>query len=304
MGDRLFENSVVEIVCLEEFVYSHLMVPLMEISSLAKLKEHYPTHLVTGFPISTLSFNGQVEVIMSWARARLSRVVCVSNVHMLMEGHWKRSFSDVLMNADLLTPDGMPLVWMTSLMKGRTQERVAGMELMLALCAEAEASGISLFLLGSTDEILAEIQRRFAEDFPKLKIAGIESPPFREINPMEDKETISRINASGAALVFVSLGCPKQERWMSEHRGRIKAVMVGLGGVFEVYAGSKRWAPSWMRRHGLEWLYRLKQDPRRLWRRYASTIPPFVYLALKQLIKVRLGLESARPSRRTGLRNH
>ena len=272
------------------------MVPLMEISRLAKLKEHYPTQSVTGFPISTLSFAGQVDVIMSWARAKLSRVVCVSNVHMLMEGHWRGSFSDVLMNADLLTPDGMPLVWMTSLMKGRTQDRVAGMELMLALCDRAQEAGVALFLLGSTDEMLAQIQNRLAEDFPRLRIAGTESPPFRQINPAEDRATINRINSSGAALIFVSLGCPKQERWMSEHRGRVKAVMIGLGGVFEVYAGSKRWAPSWMRRHGLEWLYRLKQDPRRLWKRYASTIPPFVYLALKQLIKVRLGLESSRSS--------
>ena len=265
------------------------MVPSMEISSPTKVKDYYPTQSVTGFPISTLSFDRQVSVIINWARAKVSRVVCVSNVHMLMEGHWNKAFAHVLMTADLLTPDGMPLVWITSLIKGRSQDRVAGMELMLALCEQAQATGVEVFLFGSTDEMLTKIQRRLAEDFPRLRIAGVESPPFRQVSPAEDEATVARIHASGASLVFVSLGCPKQERWMSEHRGRIKAVMVGIGGVFEVYAGTKRWAPSWMRQHGLEWLYRLKQDPRRLWKRYASTIPPFVWLAIKQVVSVRLG---------------
>ena len=279
------------------------MVPLMEISSLVKPKEYHPTQTVTGFPISALSFDRQVDLIIDWARAGLSRVVCVSNVHMLMEGHWNRAFANVLMKADLLTPDGMPLVWMTSLMKGRSQDRVAGMELMLALCQEAQRTGLSLFLLGSTDETLMQIRVRLAEDFPGLQIAGVDSPPFRQMSQAEDEATIAQINASGAALVFVSLGCPKQERWMSEHRGRVDAVMVGLGGAFEVYAGTKQWAPSWMRQHGLEWLYRLKQDPRRLWRRYASTIPPFVWLALKQVIKAQLGLDSDESSERSRMRN-
>ncbi|MGC1310034.1 MAG: WecB/TagA/CpsF family glycosyltransferase [Phormidesmis sp.] len=273
------------------------MIDLIKTVGFAKFKEFMPTQTVTGFPISVLSFDRQVDVVMKWARSRLSRVVCVSNVHMLMEGHWNKEFADVLMKADLLTPDGMPLVWMTGLMKGRPQDRVAGMELMLALCSRAETMGVSLFLLGSTDRVLIQIQARLAKEFPKLQITGVLSPPFRQLSEKEDEAIAAQINESGAGLVFVSLGCPKQERWMSDHRERISAVMVGLGGVFEVYAGSKQWAPSWMRRHGLEWCYRLKQDPRRLWKRYASTIPPFVWLAFKQIVKVQLGLDPDRSLR-------
>lgn len=279
------------------------MIPLIEMSSLVKLQESMLTQNVTGFPVSALSFDGQVSAIMTWARARLSRVVCVSNVHMLMEGHWNESFANVLRKADLLTPDGMPLVWMTSLMKGKHQDRVAGMELMLALCVKAQAMNVSLFLFGSTHEVLGQIRAQMAEDFPELQTVGMVSPPFRPLSEAENSAIAAQINESGAGLVFVSLGCPKQERWMSENSANIEATLVGLGGAFPVYAGNKEWAPSWVRRNGLEWCYRLKQDPRRLWKRYASTIPPFMWLAFKQVVKVKLGLDPDRSLRRQRVRN-
>ncbi|MGI8933581.1 MAG: WecB/TagA/CpsF family glycosyltransferase [Phormidesmis sp.] len=241
-----------------------------------QFKSSLPTQNVTGFPISALSFDGQVSVIMQWAIARLSRVVCVSNVHMLMEGHWQREFARVLINADLLTPDGMPLAWMTGLMKGQPQDRVAGMDLMLALCKQAQETGVSIFCLGSTPEVLETIRQKLAKDFPDLQVVGMVSPPFRALSKEEDAAIARQINESGAGLVFVSLGCPKQERWMGEHRGQVQAVMVGLGGAFSVYVGEKKWAPVWVRKYGLEWCYRLKQEPGRLWKRYASTIPPFL----------------------------
>jgi N-acetylglucosaminyldiphosphoundecaprenol N-acetyl-beta-D-mannosaminyltransferase len=115
----------------------------------------------------------------------------------------------------------------------------------------------------------------------------MEPLPFRRLNPQEDAAIVEKINHSGAGIVFVSLGCPKQESWMSEHQGKINTVMIGLGGVFPIYAGLHKWAPLWVRRLGLEWLYRLLQEPRRLWKRYYQTIPPFIYLALKQLLTVR-----------------
>lgn len=273
------------------------MVYSIDISSSVQLEPPLPVQNVVGFPVSTLSFSGQVEAIMGWAAARQSKVVCVSNVHMLMEGHWHSDFSTVLSEADLLTPDGMPLVWVASLMKGSSQERVAGMELMQGLCEQAEALGISVFLFGSTSEILLKIKEQLAKEFPGLKIAGVVSPPFRPLSLEEDKQIVDEINQSGAGLVFVSLGCPKQERWMSQHRGEVKAVMVGLGGAFDVYAGVKQWAPAWVRDNGLEWLYRLFQEPGRLWKRYASTIPPFLWLALKQVLKVLLRLDASRSLR-------
>ncbi len=250
-----------------------------------------PTQSVTGFPVSSLPFDSQVRIIINWARAGCSKVVCVSNVHMIMEGHWDRKFADVLKRADLLTPDGMPLAWMTGLMKGQPQERVAGMELMSALCEQAQQKGVSLFFLGSTPEMLEQIRQNLSRDYPNLQIAGMISPPFRSLSDEEDQQIVKDINQSGAKLVFVSLGCPKQERWMSEHRGQVKAVMVGVGGAFSVCAGTKRWAPTWIRNYGMEWLYRLIQEPKRLWKRYAFTIPPFLWLAFKQIVKMRLGLE-------------
>ncbi|MGB3297884.1 MAG: WecB/TagA/CpsF family glycosyltransferase [Phormidesmis sp.] len=259
---------------------------------------------MTGFPISALPFNAQVEVMLNWAQTRLSKVVCVANVHMLMEGHWNPDFANLLKNADLLTPDGMPLVWMTSLMKGHSQDRVAGMELMLALCEKAQAKGVSLFFLGSTAEMLTQICEQLAVDFPELQVVGRISPPFRKLSEKENEAIATQINESGAGLVFVSLGCPKQERWMSEHRGKVQAVMIGLGGAFSVYAGEKQWAPAWVRKYGMEWCYRLGQEPRRLWKRYASTIPPFLWLALKQIVKLRLGLDPNLAFRQQRLGHH
>lgn len=262
-----------------------------QVSSTVQLPYPLPTQSVTGFPISALPFNSQVQVIMNWAKAGRSKVVCVSNVHMIMEGHWDCQFAQVLRRADLLTPDGMPLAWMTGLMKGQPQERVAGIELMSALCQQAQQRSMSLFLLGSTPEMLAQVTQNLSQAYPNLQIAGMLSPPFRPLSDEEDQQIVDTINESGAKLVFVSLGCPKQERWMSAHRGRVRAVMVGVGGAFSVCAGTKRWAPAWVRNYGMEWLYRLIQEPKRLWKRYASTIPPFLWLAFKQVVKMRLGLE-------------
>ena len=268
------------------------MVHLIGISSSVQLEAPLPVQNVVGFPVSTLSFGEQVEAMIVWATARQSKVVCVSNVHMLMEGHWHTDFAKVLGEADMLTPDGMPLTWVMSLMNGKPYDRVAGLELMLALCERAQKSQVGVFLLGSTDEMLSEIQRRLRRDFSDLRVVGVVSPPFRQLS-FEEKNAISRqINRSGAGLVFVSLGCPKQERWMNAHKGKVNAVMVGLGGAFGVYAGKQRWAPAWVRNCGLEWLYRLKQEPKRLWKRYASTIPPFLWLAFKQVVKARLGSNS------------
>jgi N-acetylglucosaminyldiphosphoundecaprenol N-acetyl-beta-D-mannosaminyltransferase len=286
----LIQGSIAGATCSVE--NKQILKPMIQLdkSEFVQIKECLPTQNVTGFPISALSFDGQVSTMMRWAKGRLSKVVCVSNVHMIMEGHWRPEFSQVLLGADLLTPDGMPLVWLTSLMKRKPQDRVAGMELMLALCERAQALGVSLFLLGSTPEMLAQIRQQLSHDFPGLQVVGIVSPPFRELSEEEDRAIVNQIRMSGAGLVFVSLGCPKQEHWMFTHRDKVQAVMVGLGGAFSVYAGATQWAPAWVRKYGLEWLYRLLQEPGRLWKRYAITIPPFLWLAFKQVLKVRLGI--------------
>ncbi|MGF1499785.1 MAG: WecB/TagA/CpsF family glycosyltransferase [Elainellaceae cyanobacterium] len=245
--------------------------------------EQLPRADITGSPVTALPLKDQVAIMVEWAKRCSSRVVCVANVHMLMESYWDISLRKVLESADLVTPDGMPLVWMMKAMGFQSQDRVAGMDIFLSACQQAAEHNISIYLLGSTQDVLHRMQERLKEDFPTLKIAGVESPPFRPLTQAEDAELVERINSSGAGFTFVSLGCPKQEYWMADHYGKIQSVMVGIGGVFPVYAGIKKHAPKWVRDNGLEWLYRLVQEPRRLAKRYLTTIPPFMWLAVQQI---------------------
>ncbi|RUT00266.1 UDP-N-acetyl-D-mannosaminuronic acid transferase [Dulcicalothrix desertica PCC 7102] len=243
-----------------------------------------PTKKVLDFPITALKLDDQVQTILDWAVERESKTVCVANVHMLMEAHWNPEFANILKGADIVTPDGMPLVWMMRQMGARYQDRVAGMDIMMSLCKLAEAKNISVFYLGSQSEILSRMRKRLNKEFPRLKIAAMEPLPFRPLTEAEDQALIDKIHSSGAGVVLVSLGCPKQENWMAQHKGKVQAVMIGLGGVFPVYAGIHKRAPRVVRDLGLEWLYRWMQEPRRLWQRYTKTIPPFIWLALKQLL--------------------
>lgn len=233
--------------------------------------------------ITNLSFEAHVDLLAQWARQRESRAICVANVHMVMEAYWSPEFAHILKAADLVTPDGMPLVWVMRRLGAPAQDRVAGMDLLPALCARAEAEHLSIYFFGSTPEVLKWMRQRIARDFPDLAIAGMESPPFRPLSDAENEEIAHRINESGAHLVFVALGCPKQERWIYGQKGRIHAPMIGLGGAFPVYAGMERRAPRWAQRAGLEWAFRMLQDPKRLWRRYVETNFPFLWLAARQL---------------------
>ncbi len=242
-----------------------------------------PTVNVTDIGITALPFKNQIDVIISWAKERSSRVVCVANVHMLMESRWNEGLRNVLEKADLITPDGMPIVWVMRALGIINQDRVAGLDIFRAVCYQAAKKNISVYLLGSTPDVLSKILDRLMSEFPQLVVAGIESPPFRPLSKAEDAELIERINQSGAGITFISLGCPKQECWMHKHVGEITSVMIGVGAVFPVYAGDKKHAPVWVRNNGLEWLYRLVQEPRRLLGRYLMTIPPFIVLALKQV---------------------
>jgi N-acetylglucosaminyldiphosphoundecaprenol N-acetyl-beta-D-mannosaminyltransferase len=248
-------------------------------------KPFLPTQKVLDFPITALRFKDQMQTILKWATARESRTVCVANVHMLMEAYWNPDFGTVLQNADLVTPDGMPLVWMMRLLGARHQDRVAGLDILQATCELAQQQNVSVFFVGSQTEVLSRMRTRLAKEFPKLKIAAMEPLPFRPLTPVEDKALIEKINSSGAGLVFVCLGCPKQENWMAQHKDKIHAVMLGLGGAFPVYAGLHKRAPRMIREFGFEWLYRWLQEPRRLWGRYTKTIPSFMWLASKQLLR-------------------
>ena len=243
-----------------------------------------PTKTILGSPVTALPFDAQMKVLLDWASRRKSKVVCVANVHMLTEAYWCLDFGSILKRADLVTPDGMPIVWMLRLLGVLKQDRVAGLDIISAVCQLAPHQNVSVFFLGSTAATLDRMRPSLEKEFPDLAIAGMEPLPFRPLTPEEDEAVIRKINESGAGVVMVSLGCPKQEYWMDQHRDKIEAVMIGVGGAFPVYAGLLSRAPRLVRDWGLEWLYRLIQEPRRLWGRYITTIPPFIGLAIKQLL--------------------
>jgi N-acetylglucosaminyldiphosphoundecaprenol N-acetyl-beta-D-mannosaminyltransferase len=240
---------------------------------------------IIGSPITALSFQDQINTMVKWGRSNLSKVVCIANVHMLIEAHQNPFFGSVLQNADLVTPDGMPLVWMLRFLGAGCQDRVAGIDVLEGVCKLAQETGVGIYFLGSQDTILEKMKRRLNREFPNLKISGMTSMPFRPLTDEEDRTLVHTLNQSGAGLVFVSLGCPKQETWMAQHKGQVSAVMVGLGGAFPVYAGIKKHAPKFFRKAGLEWFYRLINEPLRLWKRYATTMPLFIWLVSKQLLE-------------------
>lgn len=248
------------------------------------MKKHDEKKRIVSIDVTQASYSYFISQIINLGRNLNSSYVCVANVHMVVEAYKNPEYASFINSADLVTPDGMPLVKALKLSYGLSQERVAGMDLFPDLLSEAEKQGQSIFLYGSTENVLQNISRRISSEHPTLKIAGIYSPPFRPLTDSESSEIVTLINSSGANLVFVSLGCPKQEIWMANHKGKINAVMIGVGGAFPVYSGLQKRAPVWMQKSSLEWFYRLCQEPRRLIKRYLITNTMFIFLILKQLI--------------------
>lgn len=241
------------------------------------------TQIVLSAPIDVLTWAQALARIAAWAAARESRYVCITNAHSVVTAGQAADFGRVLAEADMVTPDGAPVAWMLRKLGHPDQQRINGPDLMWRYCAEAAARGEAIYLYGGMPETLTRLQAALVARFPGLRIAGTHSPPFRALSPEEDAEVVEAINSSGAGTVWVSLGCPKQERWMAEHRGRINAVMIGVGAAFDYHAGTIKRAPLWMQRSGLEWLHRLCSEPRRLWKRYFVTNSLFIIGALRQL---------------------
>ncbi|MCY1360940.1 N-acetylglucosaminyldiphosphoundecaprenol N-acetyl-beta-D-mannosaminyltransferase [compost metagenome] len=239
---------------------------------------------VIGTPIDSLNWPQAIARLADWASAGESRYVCICNVHSVVTARQNPSFAEIIRKADMATPDGAPVAWLMRRLGVARQERINGPDLMWHYCAEAAQRNESIYLYGGQQGTLDILQRKLLEHFPGLKIAGAYSPPYRPLTAEEDAAVVEAINASGAGTVWVSLGCPKQEKWMAAHRGRINAVMIGVGAAFDYHAGTIQRAPLWMQRNGLEWLHRLCSEPRRLWKRYLVTNTLFIYYATKQLL--------------------
>ncbi len=242
---------------------------------------------ILGVRVDATNYDDATKLILDWARAGRSCYVCCAAVNNIMEARISTEYQTVMREAALVTSDGMPLVWLLRALGTAGATRVYGPELTLHVLAAAETSGVRVGFVGGGNVVLARLTAAMRRRFSNLDIAFAEAPPFRAVTAEEDDRVMRDINASGVRILFVGLGSPKQDRWMYEHRGRVNAVMLGVGAAFDFLAGAKPQAPRWMQHSGLEWLFRMATEPRRLWRRYLTQNPRFVCLAVAQLIRSR-----------------
>jgi N-acetylglucosaminyldiphosphoundecaprenol N-acetyl-beta-D-mannosaminyltransferase len=243
--------------------------------------------------VSIGTYREFIEEIFFLVEFKIPSYVCFANVHMLMEARKDKDFQKVLDNANIVTPDGRPLSLFLHYFENIKQERVCGMDTFPILLRRAEESGRSVYFYGSTDDLLTSLVKKVNKEFPLLNISGWYSPPFRPLSEEENAEICKKIRATSPDLVFVSLGCPKQEKWTAKNRDAIGACLLGVGNAFSVYTGDEKRLPKWAHNLSLEWVYRLLQDPKRLWKRYLYYNSHFLLLTLKYLLGRVTSMQSA-----------
>ncbi len=241
---------------------------------------------VLGVRVDAVQIPDVVTRMQRWIQERRgTHFVAVTGMHGVSEAQEDPGFKAILNAADLVVPDGMPLVWLGRLHGHSLTRRVCGPELMLDFCEATARKGYRHFFYGGAPGVPDRLAERLAKCFPDLQVAGIYSPPFRPPTREEDESVVARINAASPDVLWVGLSTPKQERWMYEHRDRLRVpVVLGVGAAFDFNAGRKSRAPVWMREHGLEWLFRLIQEPRRLWRRYLLGGSQFLFYVGLELL--------------------
>jgi N-acetylglucosaminyldiphosphoundecaprenol N-acetyl-beta-D-mannosaminyltransferase len=244
---------------------------------------------VLGLQDDLCDYEDAIERIERLTRSGSGGYVCVANVHVAIEAEDDAVYAALVNAADLVLPDGTPLVWMQRWQGNADPKQVRGPSLMPMLMKHAEANGLKVGFFGGRPEVLERMIERASSEYPGLKIAYGYSPPFRLLSDDEDAAIVRDIEAAGVQILFVGLGCPKQERWMASHRDGLSAVAIGVGAAFDLYAGNIREAPQVVSKLGLEWVFRLLQEPRRLFSRYLLVNPRFVLLAAKQLRRYRSG---------------
>lgn len=250
-----------------------------------KLNQNTSPILILGTNVNATSYKDATKQILGWANCRESRYICIANVHMVMEAYDDVSFREVVNNADLVTPDGMPLVWVLRRLGHRLKDRVYGPTLTLWVLEAAAKQGVPVGFYGGAPDVLERLIENIRKRFPDLQVAYKLSPPFRNLSSDEDADIVREINASGARILFIGLGCPKQERWMASRKNRVQTVMLGVGAAFDFHAGNVRQAPKWLQNRGLEWMFRFMVEPQRLWKRYLKHNPRFAVLAALELLR-------------------
>lgn len=238
---------------------------------------------VIGSGVTVCDYDSAIDEIISMAKTGGSHAVTASATHLIMEAWRSDELRRRINRFDIVTPDGQPVRWALNLLgKAGLTDRVYGPDLTIRLCERASKEKIKIFLYGSTEEVISKLETRLKKKIPALKISGVQPSRFRSATEDEDNQDIEKINASGAGLCFVGLGCPRQENWAYEHLGKVNAVMICVGAAFDFHAGTLAQAPSWMQKRGLEWLFRLIKEPRRLLFRYGVNNPLYLFLLLMQ----------------------
>jgi N-acetylglucosaminyldiphosphoundecaprenol N-acetyl-beta-D-mannosaminyltransferase len=245
-----------------------------------------PQGLILGTPVNALTLDGLLEAVDRWVKEGERHYICTLDVHALIEGLRAPDVQEIYRRASVVTPDGMPLVWLLRRAGFRHADRICGPDLMPALFGHSKAAGYRHYLYGSTTDTLELLTTTLNSKFPAAKIVGTYSPPFRALRDDEHEAIAARINEAAPDVVWVGLGAPKQDRWMGAYRRRLQApVLIGVGGAFDMLAGKVRRAPRIIQRSGCEWAFRMVQEPRRLCRRYVESNARFAYLLLQEALR-------------------
>jgi N-acetylglucosaminyldiphosphoundecaprenol N-acetyl-beta-D-mannosaminyltransferase len=237
-----------------------------------------------GIKINTVDLEEAVKMVANSIPEGNGAYFCFANIHVVMECNRKRDYKNIINGAAGNFPDGMGVAWVLKFLGSKFKDRVRGADFMLKLCEHASKNNLKVFFYGNTEETLEALKKKLQGMFPSLQIAGSISPPFRPLTKEEDEAYVKQINDSGADILFVSLGAPKQEQWMAEHKGKIKPVQLGVGAAFSFITGKVKEAPKWMQKSGLEWLFRLPQQPKKTITRM-SLVPEFLVRTLIQWIR-------------------
>ena len=244
----------------------------------------FGSRYILGMRVDASNYDKAASRIVEWGRRRESRYVCIAAVNNVVEAHKRPEYREIMNQSDFTTSDGMPLVWGLRKLGIPEATRVYGPDLTPVICEHAARAGVGVGFYGGTPEVLDDLVSSLIKRFPALRVTYRWAPPFRPLTDEEEAEFVNAVNESGTGVLLVGLGAPKQEQLMARLRGEIAATMVGVGAAFDFLAGKKRQSPPWMQRAGLEWLFRLVTEPKRLWRRYLLGNPRFAVLFAAQLV--------------------
>lgn len=248
---------------------------------MARVAERYRRVSVLGVQVDVIDTLEAAQRITAWGMQSASRYVCAANAHMCTECLNDSELAKMVNGASLIVADGKSVVWAQRALGESAARHVRGMDLMLAIC-EAADSRTPIALFGADPDVLEVLSQRMNARYPELRIVCAIAPSYGAIEPAQNERYVRELSQSGARILFVALGCPKQECWMAANSSKINAVMVGVGAAFEFISGHKAMAPTWMQKSGLEWFFRLCTEPRRLWRRYLTTNPQFIWHFFRQ----------------------